>query len=105
VQIGVSETAAEHADSRDSSFAGGLRVVRHIANAGFDKRALSEAKGVEVSLPEDTVFGSALPHFFQSTARPETIARTAALLKAGLQTRSDIELDLGKHVGAPFIDA
>lgn len=68
--------------------------------AGFDKTALAEAKHFvdQVSLPDDAVFPPALDNFFVSVARPATKARMAKLLEAGLQRRSDVELDLGGHV-------
>jgi len=68
--------------------------------ASFDKAALVEAKGFvdEVSLPDDALFPPALDAFFRSTARPGTRARMAKLLEAGLQRRTDVELDLGRSV-------
>jgi enoyl-CoA hydratase/carnithine racemase len=75
--------------------------------AGFDKRAVAEVKGIidHATLPDDTVFAGALPHYFRSTARPETQARTAALVRAGLQTRSPTEFDLGEYLATPLIEA
>lgn len=74
------------------------RFARRIA--GFDKEALVEAKRFvnEVSLPDDALFPPALAQFFVSVMRPATKARMARLLQAGLQTRSDLELELGHHV-------
>ncbi|NYT41437.1 enoyl-CoA hydratase/isomerase family protein [Sphingomonas sp. R-74633] len=74
------------------------RFARRLA--GFDKAALAEAKQFvdQTSLPDDALFPPALDQFFRSTARPETRARMARLLEAGLQTRSDVELRLGNHV-------
>ncbi|MBA2920662.1 enoyl-CoA hydratase/isomerase family protein [Sphingomonas sp. MAH-20] len=68
--------------------------------AGFEKEALAEAKRFldQVSLPDDALFPAALETFFRSVARPATRARMAALLEAGLQTRSAVELELGRHV-------
>jgi enoyl-CoA hydratase/carnithine racemase len=76
------------------------RFARRVA--GFDKAALTEAKRFvdEVSLPDDALFPPALEAFFRSVARPATKARTARLLEAGLQRRSEVELDLGRLVGA-----
>jgi hypothetical protein len=68
--------------------------------ASFDKRAIAETKGFvdELSLPDDAVFPRALESFFKSVARPETRARTIALVEAGLQQRSETELSLGMRV-------
>ncbi|MBA2934583.1 enoyl-CoA hydratase/isomerase family protein [Sphingomonas sp. CGMCC 1.13654] len=76
------------------------RFARRIA--GFDKRALAETKSIvdDVTLPPDTVFPPVLAQFFQSTARDETRARSASLLRAGLQRRSAVEFDLGRNVAA-----
>ncbi len=69
--------------------------------AGFDKRAIVETKRLvdRASLPDDAVFPPAFEKFFGSVARPKTRARTASLVRAGLQTRSPVEYDLGRHVG------
>lgn len=76
------------------------RFARRIA--GFDKRAIAATKAFvdEVSLPPDQLFPPALAAFFESTARQSTRDRTAGLVAAGLQTRSETELHLGAHVGA-----
>lgn len=74
------------------------RFARRIAS--FDKDALVEAKRLidVASLPDDAVFPPALDQFFISVKRPATKARMAALVEAGLQKRSDVELNLGQHV-------
>lgn len=71
--------------------------------AGFEKEALVAAKRFvdETSLPADALFPPALDEFFRSVARPETKTRMSRLLAAGLQTRSAVEFDLGKHVALP----
>lgn len=76
-------------------------LVRRIA--GFEKEALVAAKRFvdETSLPADALFPPALDEFFRSVARPETKTRMSRLLAAGLQTRSAVEFDLGKHVALP----
>ncbi|MHA7776065.1 enoyl-CoA hydratase/isomerase family protein [Roseibium sp. M-1] len=76
------------------------RFARRIA--GFDKDALSEAKRFidETSLPDDELFPPALDQFFISAKRPATRARIAKLLEAGLQKRSDIELNLGQRIAS-----
>lgn len=68
--------------------------------ASFEKEALAETKQFvdALSLPDDARFPPALEQFFVSTARSGTRARMARLLQQGLQTRSDVELDLGRHV-------
>jgi len=78
------------------------RFARRVAS--FDKDALVEAKHFidQASLPNDTVFPPALTRFFQSVARPATRERTARLIELGLQRRSDVELNLGRSVGASF---
>jgi hypothetical protein len=52
----------------------------------------------EVTLPPDTVFQHALSAFFASTTHPGTRARSASLIKRGLQLRSDTEMRLGEAV-------
>jgi enoyl-CoA hydratase/carnithine racemase len=71
--------------------------------AGFEKEALVAAKRFvdDTSLPADALFPPALDEFFRSVARPGTKARMSRLLAAGLQTRSEVEFDLGKHVALP----
>jgi enoyl-CoA hydratase/carnithine racemase len=72
--------------------------------SGFEKEALAAAKRFvdEVSLPGDALFPPALDEFFRSVARPGTKARMTRLLAAGLQTRSEAEFDLGRHVALPL---
>lgn len=76
------------------------RFARRIA--GFEKEALVESKGFvdEASLPDDALFPPSLDNFWRSVARPGTRARMTRLLQAGLQQRSDIEMDLGRHVAS-----
>jgi enoyl-CoA hydratase/carnithine racemase len=68
--------------------------------AHFDKRALAETKHyVDIaSLPTNQELADGMTAFFESIRRPETQAQVASLLSAGLQQRSDIELQLGRHV-------
>lgn len=74
------------------------RFARRLA--GFEKHALAHTKAFvdQLSLPDDALFPPALDAFFVSTARPETRARMARLLERGLQRRSNVELELGRHV-------
>ena len=75
------------------------RFARRLA--GFEKYALMQTKTFvdQLSLPDDSVFPPALDEFYISTARPETRERLARLVERGLQTRSDVELGLGREVG------
>lgn len=68
--------------------------------AGFDKQALVLAKRLvdAETLPEDAVFPQALAAYFETVQRPEVRARSAALVRAGLQTRSIVEMELGAQV-------
>ena len=68
--------------------------------ASFDKRALAAIKHlVDINtLPSNDELTSGLAAFFESVRRPETEARVASMLRAGLQTRSDVELHLGHHI-------
>lgn len=68
--------------------------------AGFDKQALMLAKRLvdAETLPEDAVFPQALAAYFETVQRPEVRARSAALVRAGLQTRSIVEMELGAQV-------
>ena len=74
------------------------RFARRLA--GFEKPALAETKRFvdQVSLPDDGVFPPALDQYYVSTARTPTRGRLARLLAIGLQTRSDVERDLGRFV-------
>lgn len=74
------------------------RLARRLAR--FDKNAIAETKRLvdDASLPDDAVFPAALAAYFRSVTRPETRARSAALIEAGLQTRSQVEFDLGNEV-------
>jgi enoyl-CoA hydratase/carnithine racemase len=76
--------------------------VERLANriASFEKHAIVGAKALldEASLPPDSVFPPALKAFFSSVTHPGTRARSASLLKRGLQERSATELSLGAAV-------
>ena len=74
------------------------RFARRLA--GFDKQAIASAKKLvdAVSLPDDAVFPQALAAYFETVQRPAARERSAALVRAGLQTRSPIEMELGKYV-------
>ena len=67
--------------------------------AGFEKQTLVEAKGFidRDTLPDDAEFPPALKAFCTSAARPETRARSKALMERGYQQRSDTEFNLGKR--------
>jgi len=81
------------------------RFARRIAS--FEKPALVETKRFvdDVSLPGDALFPPALNQFFISVARAETKARMAKLLERGLQSRSDVELNLGRHIASGIQDS
>ena len=81
----------------------GLKQAEAYERAGFEKDALASAKDFvnEISLPDDALFPPALEEFFRTVARPETKLRMSRLLAAGLQSRSDVEFDLGRHVALP----
>jgi enoyl-CoA hydratase/carnithine racemase len=74
------------------------RFARRLA--GFDKQAIASAKKLvdAVSLPDDAVFPQALAAYFETVQRPAARERSAALVRAGLQTRSPVEMELGKYV-------
>lgn len=74
------------------------RFARRLA--GFDKQAIASAKRLvdAVSLPDDAVFPQALAAYFETVQRPAARERSAALVRAGLQTRSPVEMELGKYV-------
>jgi enoyl-CoA hydratase/carnithine racemase len=69
--------------------------------ASYDKAAVTETKKFvdRYTLPPDTEFPPALEAWLKLVERPETVARVMALFKQGLQTRSDVELNLGAHLG------
>ena len=56
--------------------------------AGFEKQTLAETKAFvdHITLPDDTEFPPAVKAFFESSARPQTRARSMALRKQGLPT-------------------
>lgn len=68
--------------------------------AGFEKQAIAQTKHfVDVaSLPPDDEMPPALEVFRASLGRPAVRSRIAALAAAGLQTRSDTELQLSRQV-------
>lgn len=68
--------------------------------ASFEKLALAETKRLvdQATLPDDGVFPPALDQYFRSTAQPGTRQRLARLVGLGLQQRSELELNLGRHV-------
>jgi transposase len=71
--------------------------VRRIA--GFEKDALVSAKRFvdETTLPDDARFPPRWMPFARPWQSPARV-RIAALLGRGLQTRPDVELELGRHV-------
>lgn len=75
------------------------RLAKRIA--GFEKYAIAGAKRLldEASLPPDEAFAAALDAFFASSAQPATRRRIESLVGQGLQTRSEVELELGRTVG------
>jgi len=48
--------------------------------------------------PRTRCFPRALAAYFETVRRPEVRARSAALVRAGRQTRSPIEMELGIQV-------
>lgn len=84
-------------DAQFEEFVGGFALRL----AHFDKRALAAIKSfVDVpTLPPNEELPPALNAFFESVNHPETRERTAELLAAGLQQRSEVELNLGSHIG------
>jgi enoyl-CoA hydratase/carnithine racemase len=68
--------------------------------AGFDHHAIARAKGYidRVTLPPDEELPPALRDFFESSGRPETLARSAKLAELGFNTDSDLERRLGERV-------
>jgi len=68
--------------------------------ASFEKHALRNAKRLigDVTLPPDSVFSDSIKAFGESFTEPSTRARIAEILHLGLQTRSDVEENLGATV-------
>ena len=52
----------------------------------------------EATLPPISKLAPNMDAFFASVARPEIQARAIALFQKGLQTRSEVELNLGEHI-------
>ncbi len=71
--------------------------------ASFEKATLAEIKHLvnEVSLPDDSVFPHALDAYRRSTANKASQEKIASLLQRGLQTRSEVEFNLGLHMEVP----
>ena len=74
------------------------RFARRVA--GFEKEAIVGAKAFvnEATLPLVSELAPNMDAFFASVARPEVQDREIALFQKGLQTRSEVELNLGEHV-------
>ena len=74
------------------------RFARRVA--GFEKEAIVGAKAFvnEATLPLVSELTPNMDAFFASVARPEVQDRAIALFQKGLQTRSEVELNLGEHV-------
>jgi enoyl-CoA hydratase/carnithine racemase len=74
------------------------RFARRVA--GFEKEAIVGTKAFvnEGTLPPISELAPNMDAFFASVARPEVQARAIALFQKGLQTRSEIELNLGEHI-------
>jgi enoyl-CoA hydratase/carnithine racemase len=66
--------------------------------ASFEKYAIAGTKAFldEASLPANAVFPPALAAFFSTASQPNTQQRLGRLLELGLQSRSDVERNLGQ---------
>jgi enoyl-CoA hydratase/carnithine racemase len=67
---------------------------------GFEHHAIARAKSYidEVTLPPDEELPPALRDFFETSGRPETLARITKLAGLGFNTDSDLERRLGERV-------
>jgi enoyl-CoA hydratase/carnithine racemase len=68
--------------------------------ASFDKSALAETKHHvdEVTLADYSLMPAALDEFWRSVAREGAQRRLGQAIKDGLQSRSDVELDMGHYL-------
>jgi enoyl-CoA hydratase/carnithine racemase len=68
--------------------------------ASFERYAIAGTKRYvdDVSLPDDSELPAALADFFNTSARPEAIARRTELVRHGYNTHSDLELRLGRRI-------
>lgn len=68
--------------------------------ASFDKVAITGAKSFvnRYTLPSDAEFPPAMDAFNKTSSRPEAQGRAMPLFQKGLQTRSDVELNLGRYL-------
>ena len=68
--------------------------------AGFEKQAIMGTKAFvnDSTLPPISELAPNMHAFFASVARPEVQARAMALFQKSLQTRSEVELNLGEHL-------
>lgn len=69
--------------------------------ASFDKTALAAAKSLvnDVTLPHDSVFPPALDAFRKGVMSEDGRKRLSALVSRGMQKRSELERDFGRHIG------
>ena len=74
-------------------------LARRIAS--FDKQSIAQIKGLVnlASLPPDDAIGAEWAAFLESVQRPAAQELIGRLLKAGLQTNSDVETNLAKYTG------
>jgi enoyl-CoA hydratase/carnithine racemase len=70
--------------------------------ASFDRHAIAETKKLIdlASMPPDAEMQPGWDAFIESVQRPAAQKRLQALVKEGLQTRSDVERHLGRHTAA-----
>ena len=75
-------------------------LARRIAS--FDKQSIGEIKALvnQASLPPDDAIGAEWAAFIASVQRPAAQRLIGALMKAGLQTNPDVEINLAKYTGA-----
>lgn len=67
----------------------------------FDKNVIALAKTIinqRAALPKNADLAATQERFFEVATWPETQSRVAALFGRGLQTRGELELDLGKQL-------
>jgi enoyl-CoA hydratase/carnithine racemase len=69
--------------------------------AGFDRDSLVGTKALLdlASLPPDDEFAPGIAAFFRTAGRPTNALRIRYLLESGLQSPTDVELELGRAVG------
>ena len=76
--------------------------------ASFDRAAIAATKkflGKRAGLAHKEDLAETQKAFFETLGSPTPVARITSMLQEGLQQKSDLEMNLGHHLGRPEIQA